>query len=141
FFKLGIGTALRMAVSVTTVLCLLRASHAQDLAPRAYVITPIHSNAVTVTSSFFTGNLLFDGTVPITGASARASVTAFNFTHSLLLRAYGQLPRGIALRCRELSGEGNWCGDPRIPLRFAGFRLALFCKSERRPRHGRTRFW
>src|SRR5262249_39612856 len=72
-----------MAVSVTTVLCLLRASHAQDLAPRAYVITPIHSNAVTVTSSFFTGNLLFDGTVPITGASARASVTAFNFTHSL----------------------------------------------------------
>ena len=59
------------------------ASYAQDLAPRAYVITPIHTNAVTLTYSFFDGSLLFEGTVPITGATARAHVAIFNYAHSL----------------------------------------------------------
>jgi len=57
--------------------------HAQDLAPRAYVVTPIHSNAITLTYSFFDGSLLFEGTIPITGAQARVHVTIFNYTHSL----------------------------------------------------------
>jgi hypothetical protein len=39
--------------------------HAQDLAPRAYLITHIHSHAVTLTYSFFDGTLLFEGTVPL----------------------------------------------------------------------------
>jgi hypothetical protein len=55
----------------------------QDLAPRAYLITPIHSNAVTLTYSFFDGNIIFDGTVPITGATARLNVSVFNYSHSL----------------------------------------------------------
>ena len=59
------------------------ACHAQDLAPRAYLITPIHSNAVTLTYSLFDGNLLFEGAVPITGASARVHVTIFNYSRSL----------------------------------------------------------
>lgn len=59
--------------------------HAQDLAPRAYLITPVHSNAVTLTYSFFDGNLLFEGTVPITGATARAHVAILNYFHSLRL--------------------------------------------------------
>lgn len=58
---------------------------AQDLAPRAYLITPVHSNAVNVTYAFFTGNLLFDGALPITGATARASVSIVSFSHSLRL--------------------------------------------------------
>src|SRR5215471_19728886 len=58
-------------------------SHAQDLAPRAYLITPIHSNAVTLTYSFFDGTLLFEGTLPLSGATARAHVTIFNYTRSL----------------------------------------------------------
>ena len=56
---------------------------AQDLAPRAYLITPVHSNAVTLTYSFFDGNLLFEGTAPITGATARAHVAIFNYSRSL----------------------------------------------------------
>ena len=48
-------------------------SQAQDLAPRAYLVTPIHSNAITLTYSSFDGSLLFDGTVPITGATARVN--------------------------------------------------------------------
>lgn len=58
-------------------------SSAQDLAPRAYLITPVHSNAVTLTYSFFDGALLFDNSVPITGATARVSVPVFGYYHSL----------------------------------------------------------
>src|SRR5437899_929986 len=74
--------------------------HAQDLAPRAYVITPIHSNAITLTYSFFDGSLVFEGTIPITGAQARVNVTIFNYSHSLKLfgrtaNFTGSLPYGI----------------------------------------------
>lgn len=58
---------------------------AQDLAPRAYLITPIHSNAITMSYSFFDGNLLFEGTLPITGATGRVNVAVLNYSHSLKL--------------------------------------------------------
>ena len=68
---------------LTFFICLVSLlSRAQDLAPRAYIITPVHSNAVTLTYAFFSGDLLFDGAVPITGATAKTSVSAFNLTHS-----------------------------------------------------------
>ena len=56
---------------------------AQDLAPRAYLIIPVHSNAVTLSYSFFSGELLFDGAVPITGATANVSLSVVSYTHSL----------------------------------------------------------
>jgi hypothetical protein len=59
------------------------ALHAQDLSPRAYLITPLRANAVTVTDIFNDGNLLFDGTVPITGATGRLNVAAVNLYHSM----------------------------------------------------------
>lgn len=55
---------------------------AQDLAPRAYVITPLHSNAVTLTYSFYDGRLLFDGSIPITGSTARVDISALSLFHS-----------------------------------------------------------
>ncbi len=55
----------------------------QDLSPRAYVITPIHSNAVVLTNSFFSGNLAFNGTVPITDATATVNVPILSLYHSL----------------------------------------------------------
>jgi len=58
-------------------------SHAQDLAPRAYLITPIHSNAVTLTYSLFDGTFFSEGTAPITGATAGAQVVIFNYSRSL----------------------------------------------------------
>src|SRR5579864_1401527 len=58
---------------------------AQDLAPRAYLITPTHSNAVTLSYSFYSGGILFDGAVPITGATAKVNVSVFSYTHSLKL--------------------------------------------------------
>lgn len=59
------------------------ACDAQDLAPRAYLITPIHSNAVTFTYSFLDGNIQFGGAVPITGATARAHLEIFSYYHSI----------------------------------------------------------
>ena len=65
--------------------CAVRVTSAQDLAPRAYIITPLHSNAVTLTYSFFDGSVLFEGNVPITGARAQVHVSVFNAYHSFNL--------------------------------------------------------
>jgi hypothetical protein len=64
-------------------LCPLGAAKAQDLAPRAYVITPTHSNAIILTYSHFNGGLEFDGAVPITGATATISLPVFTYYHTL----------------------------------------------------------
>ena len=58
---------------------------AQDLAPRAYIITPLHSNAVTLTYSYIDGALIFDNSIPITGATAKVSVPVFSIFHSFNL--------------------------------------------------------
>jgi hypothetical protein len=54
----------------------------QDLAPRTYVITPVNSNVIDLTYAYFGGDVLFNGTVPITGATAKLSVPVFSFYHS-----------------------------------------------------------
>jgi hypothetical protein len=43
---------------------LLNSDCAQQLAPRAYVITPLHSNAVILSWSYFNGNIDFNGGLP-----------------------------------------------------------------------------
>jgi hypothetical protein len=78
---------------------------AQDLAPRAYVITPTHSNAVVIVNSFFTGDLSFDGTVPITDASAKADVSIISLYHSLSI-----LNRTASLTAALPYGVGNFHG-------------------------------
>jgi hypothetical protein len=55
---------------------------AQDLAPRAYLITPLHSNAVNLTYSFFDGGVEFNGVVPIEGATGTYSVPIAGYYHS-----------------------------------------------------------
>lgn len=56
--------------------------NAQELAPRAYLITPVHSNAAILTYSFFDGSLELEGAVPITGSKARATIPSFSYYHS-----------------------------------------------------------
>jgi hypothetical protein len=43
----------------------------------------MHSNAVTLSYAYFSGDLIFDGSVPITGATAKTSLSVFSYTHSL----------------------------------------------------------
>jgi hypothetical protein len=56
---------------------------AQDLAPRAYLITPTHSNAIILSYSQLSGTLEFAGAVPITDATANANLLIFNYYHTL----------------------------------------------------------
>jgi Putative MetA-pathway of phenol degradation len=56
---------------------------AQTLAPRAYVITPVESNAVTITSSLYQGDVLFDNSLPITDDSGTISITIPTYYRAL----------------------------------------------------------
>lgn len=81
----SVRTQMRFSLSSGIVLAttaLLRSALAQDLAPRAYIITPTHSNAVTLTYAFYNGNLDL-GNLPITDATARASIPVVSFFHSM----------------------------------------------------------
>jgi outer membrane putative beta-barrel porin/alpha-amylase len=79
---------------------------AQDLAPRAYIITPLHSNAVTVTWSFFNGGLNFNGTVPIANATGTYYVPILTYYHSL--NFFG---RSANVTASLPYGVGNFKGD------------------------------
>jgi len=73
----------KLTVVATLGLCAFAAARGQDLAPRAYVITPAHWNAFTLTYSYYSGSLLFDGAVPVTGATANISVPVATIYHSM----------------------------------------------------------
>ena len=72
----------RLGLSVVLALCPLRFLSAQDLAPRAYVITPLHSNAATLSWSFYDGSIDYNGVLPATGATGTYSVSSFSYYHS-----------------------------------------------------------
>ena len=55
---------------------------AQDLAPRAYVITPLHSNAITLTWSYYNGGLDLNGTIPVKDANGTHNVAIVSLYHS-----------------------------------------------------------
>jgi hypothetical protein len=101
---------------------------AQDLAPRAYVITPLHSNAVTVTWSFFDGGVNFNGTVPIANATGIYYVPILSYYHSLNFfgrsaNVTASLPYGVG------NFKGDVAGQPeaiyRSGLLDATFRISV----------------
>jgi hypothetical protein len=60
---------------------LTRLCDAQSLSPRAYVIVPVHSNAVTLTYSLNAGDVVFNG-LPITNSSGRIGTEIFGYFHT-----------------------------------------------------------
>lgn len=92
--------------SIAFALCLCRIVAAQDLAPRSYVVTPIHSNAITLTYSFFDGNLDFQGAVPIADATAKANAPILTLFHSISV--FG---RSASITAGLSYGEGNFHGN------------------------------
>jgi len=92
------------AAGVLLLLCLPAA--AQDLAPRAYVITPVNSNAVTLTYSYYNGGADFNGTIPITGATGTYSVPTFTYYHS-----FGLFKRSANVTASLPYGIGNFSGN------------------------------
>jgi hypothetical protein len=55
---------------------------AQDLAPRAYIVAPLHSNAVTVADGYYSGSISFNGAAPIIGATGSYNVPVLTYYHS-----------------------------------------------------------
>jgi hypothetical protein len=76
-------TAIRWGILLVISFCFAGACNAQDLAPRAYVITPIHSNAITIIWSFYDGGLNFNGTIPVSNATGTYYVPILSYYHSL----------------------------------------------------------
>jgi hypothetical protein len=120
--------SLKLLLIVPITGCSLSLLCAQDLAPRAYVITPTHWNAVTLTYTFYNGNILLDGAVPITNASATVNVPIFTFYHSLSFfgrsaNIIASLPYGVG------NFQGNVAGNQtaiyRSGLLDSSFRLSV----------------
>src|SRR5258706_7408358 len=90
----------RSVVFVCLALCYGQVMMAQTLAPRAYIITPVDANAITLSWSYFDGGLDFNGTIPITGATGVYHVPALSYYHSFSLigrsaNITGLLPYGV----------------------------------------------
>ena len=129
-FRLGFASAL--------VVCALPTLFAQDLAPRAYVITPTRTNAVTVAWSFYDGNIDFNGALPISGATGKYNIPIVSFYRSFglfgrsanvvasLPYAFGHFRGTVAGAESELYRSGlidsvyrvsvNLKGGPAMPL-------------------------
>ena len=75
-------SALWRGIGLFWSLCLASASFAQDLSPRTYVITPVHSNAIILTYTFNDGSIFFDAALPISDASGKLSTPTFSYYHS-----------------------------------------------------------
>lgn len=83
-YKVQTLRELRRRLLCLTILAgiLIHSCWAQDLAPRAYLITPLHSNAINLTYSLYNGGLDFNGVVPINGATGTYSVPNIGYYHS-----------------------------------------------------------
>ncbi len=122
-FKIGWSAAL--------LLLLLHVLHAQDLAPRAYVITPLHANAVTLTYSFYDGSIDYNGVVPIGGATGTYSVPIFSYYHAFSFfgrsaNIVASLPYGIGTFQGTVNGAGT--NLYRSGLLDSTFRLSVNLK-------------
>src|SRR5215469_1462440 len=69
-------------LAVLAAVCLPIRLRAQDLAPRAYVVTPLHSNALTLTWSYYNGGLDFNGTIPVKDAKGIYNIPVATLYHS-----------------------------------------------------------
>jgi hypothetical protein len=99
---------IRSVACLFALLCLACPAHralAQDLSPRAYVVLPVDANAVNTTYSHLEGGLQFDGSVPITDATANANLGILNFYHTFdLLGRSANVSLGLPY------GVGNFYG-------------------------------
>jgi len=83
--NLWIRCLLGLGLLAASAVCPLQQLRAQDLAPRAYLITPLHSNAITLTYSFYDGSIQFNNALPVNGAKGRYNVPVFGYYHSFNL--------------------------------------------------------
>lgn len=91
-----IGMGLGLSLCVT----------AQDLTPRAYVITPTGSNAIILSFAYSTGGILLDPTIPIKDLNAQVQSPILSFYHS-----FGILSRSANVSVSAPYGYGHFEGS------------------------------
>jgi hypothetical protein len=97
----------RHIVGVTAVCFFyIQLATAQDLAPRAYIITPSHSSAINLTWSFYNGGLDFNGAIPIANATGTYHVPTISFYHS-----FGFFGRSANITVLLPYGVGTFSGE------------------------------
>jgi hypothetical protein len=82
-----------------------QSSLAQDLAPRAYFIAPLRSNAITLTESFFNGDIDYNGVIPINDATGTYNIPTRSYYHS-----FGVFGRSANVVASLPYGVGNFHG-------------------------------
>ena len=105
FHPLRRGTALASLLSGLLVAGFIVSCCAQDLAPRAYIITPIHSNAITLTWGFYDGGLNINGAAPVNNAKGTYNVPVFSIYHSFNFFGRSANVHGVVTVC---GGNFQW---------------------------------
>jgi hypothetical protein len=83
----------------------LRGVYAQDLAPRAYVIAPIHSNAITLASSFSSGQILLNGVIPVPDSTGKTWSSSVTYYHSFnVLSRYANITAALPYEVGNFTG-------------------------------------
>jgi len=104
--------AFKFAWLATVAAGSLQSLCAQDLSPRAYLITPVQANVITLTWSFYDGSIDFNGVVPATGATGTYSVPILACYHSFGLfgrsaNVVASLPYGVGNFRGTVAGAGE----------------------------------
>jgi outer membrane putative beta-barrel porin/alpha-amylase len=85
YLRVGGRKAVRLVMLLLGACGTVTAIRAQDLNPRAYLITPIHSHAVTLSYTFNDGPVFTDPTVPIEDLTGRFHLQTAGFYHAFSL--------------------------------------------------------
>lgn len=78
-----LGHTIRIVVVLIGVCAWMQTAVGQGLSPRAYVIAPVHSNAVTVTYSLQSGNIVFIQTLPISDTKGQINTSILSYFHTM----------------------------------------------------------
>ena len=97
---------MRAAFLVALAFGFIQFLSAQELSPRAYLITPDHSNAVTLTWSFYDGAVNFNGVYPYSGTDGVYHVPVFSYYH-----AFSFFGRSANVAASLPYGVGNFEGN------------------------------
>ena len=115
----------------------LRILSAQDLAPRAYVITPLRSNAINLTESFYDGSINFNGALPVSDATGKYSTPILSYYHSFgFFGRSANVVVAFTVWSWKLSGNNQRRVRSSLPLRTCGLRLSRHRKPQRWTSHG-----
>ncbi len=118
------------ALSILMAVCSLQV-RGQELSPRAYFITPVNANAITLIASFYTGGVDFNGTIPITGATGTYGIPIFSYYHSFgILGRSANVAGGLPYAVGHFQGTvlGSQMEIYRSGLMDTSFRLSVNLK-------------